>query len=105
MVAHPHMFVMAKRVLAYNVVILAIFTSLYAAIGFSSHFHVPEDESWEVSQLWYFASMTHGLVGSPDIYPTTTLARALVSLHVLLVFAQIGGIVLFASTLHAGHRR
>lgn len=100
-----HLFVMAKRVLAYNLAVLTIFTALYWAIGFRENFHVPEDESGEASQLLYFSCMSHGLVGSPDVYPRTSLARALVSVHVLLVFAQIGGIVLFASTLHSGHRR
>ena len=96
------MFIMAKKVLYYNLIIFTVFTSLYAAIGFRKHFHVPADESGESSQLLYFSAMSHGLVGSPDVYPKTTLARALVSAHVLLVFAQIGGIVLFASTIHAG---
>lgn len=98
---HPrHLFRVGRTVLLYNVAVFAFFSSLYASIGFKKHFFAPADMGNPASQLLYFSAMTHGMVGSsPDVYPKTALARALVSVHVMLVFMQLGGVILFASTL------
>ena len=84
----------------YNAFVFACMLALYAAIGFRKHFAIPDDGPL-ATRLVYFTAMTHSMIGAPDIYPRTSLARLLVSLHAVLVFLQIGGVLLFATTFHA----
>lgn len=95
-----HLVAVAKTVMIYNSFVFACMIALYTAIGFRKHFAIP-DEGPLVTHLLYFTTMTHSMIGAPDIYPRTSLARLLVSLHAALVFLQIGGVLLFATTFHA----
>lgn len=91
----------AQTVLLYNAAVFGVMSLLYGFIGFRKHFRTPRDcDSSTAAQLIYFSSMTHSMIGAPDIYPRTQLARLLVSVHALLVFLQIGGVLLFATSLH-----
>ena len=95
-----HLVAVAKTVMLYNAFVFALMTTLYAATGFRKHFVVPDEDVPVATQLFYFSAMTHSMIGSADIYPRTSLARLLVSLHAVLVFMQIGGMLLFATTVH-----
>ena len=90
----------ARTVLLYNAAVFGLMSLLYGIIGFRKHFRTPGDcTSSTATQLLYFSSMTHSMIGAPDIYPCTPLARMLVSVHAMLVFLQIGGVLLFATSL------
>ena len=94
-----HLVAVAKTVMLYNLFIFSCMTALYALIGFRKHFVVPA-EGPLATHVLYFTSMTHSMIGATDVYPRTPLARMLVSLHAVLVFLQIGGVLLFATTVH-----
>lgn len=100
---HPahrqHLIAVARSVVLYNAFVFALMTTLYSLIGFRRHFEAPSDGPLATHVL-YFSAMTHSMIGCPDVYPRTPLARALVSVHAVLVFLQIGGMLLFASTVH-----
>lgn len=94
-----HLVAVAKTVMLYNACVFALMTTLYSAIGFRKHFAVPDGVPL-ATQVLYFSTMTHSMIGAPDISPRTSLARILVSIHAALVFVQIGGMLLFATTVH-----
>ncbi len=81
------------RIFVYNAVILAAFTAVYTTlIKDPAHIEItsPNTDRSTLTAL-YMAVSTHTTVGYGDIVPTSTRARLLTSLHMLLVLlATIG---------------
>lgn len=73
-----------RAIVAANAGLLAFFALLYWIIGMDRHFGTADAGLEDAA---YFAVVAHTSVGFGDITPKTRLARMLVSLHVLAVWA------------------
>lgn len=59
------------------------------------NFTVPQGDPADIYTACYFAITTHSTLGLGDVVPKSTLARGIVSLHLILVIAGSVGIYLF----------
>lgn len=73
-----------RSIVAANAGLLVFFALLYWVIGMDKHFGTT---GAGLEDATYFAVVAHTSVGFGDIAPKTRLARLLVSLHVLAVWA------------------
>lgn len=78
-----------KAAVAYNLVLYAIFLTIYFFLDFKKHFVVEDGAEISARGKVYFAIMTHTAGGPQDIVPTTDFARMLMSVHVALAWAQL----------------
>jgi hypothetical protein len=81
-----------RRFLEINALMVLVFWMIYYNLGqehFNGDFHTPMD-------ALYYTVVTHVTLGYGDISPKTQLARRIVTLHILLVWAEI---VIFSTPL------
>lgn len=74
-----------RAIVVANAAILVVFAGIYWALGMERHFGTSPGSG--AGDALYFATIAHTSVGFGDITPKTRLAKALVSLHVLAVWA------------------
>lgn len=74
--------------MAYNLVVFAIFLPIYFAMDFSKHFTVAEGTVSLTGKL-YFALVTHTNAMSGDIIPKTDTARRVMAAHIGLTWLQL----------------
>ena len=84
----------------YHVLVFLTFFVVYLTIpgGFRKHFNVPDKTSASSLDVGYYTAVTHTGVGYGDIYPVSTPARMLVSVHILLVVLAVFNVLPFAVT-------
>ena len=87
----------------YHALVYAFFFGVYLLIPFEEHFFVPAGEKLSTGDKAYYAMVTHSGVGYGDIYPTTTPARLLVTLHLFMVIiASMNMVSVGTSTVSYG---
>lgn len=72
-----------EGIVLYNLLVFAIFFSIYHAIDFEKHFEVTTKAPVTNSFIAYFAFLTHANAMCSEVEPKTEFARMLMTLHVL----------------------
>lgn len=72
-----------EGILLYNLMVFAIFYSIYHVIDFEKHYQIPEGMHPTPSFLMYFSLLTHTNAMCAEVTPKTTLGRNLMALHVM----------------------
>jgi hypothetical protein len=82
----------------YHLILFITFFTVYLTIpnGFAKNFNVPDKTTTSALDIGYYTAITHSGVGYGDIYPLTSTARVLVSMHILLVVLAVFNILPFA---------
>jgi len=76
-------------IVLYNVVVYSLLIAVYHIIDFKHHFNLPEGTKPTTPVIMYFTFMTHANVMAGEITPRTDLARALMSIHILVTWGFI----------------
>ncbi len=73
-----------RAIVVANAALLVLFAGIYWLLGMEDHFGV---SGGNMGDALYFATIAHTSVGFGDIVPKTRVAKTLVALHVLAVWA------------------
>jgi hypothetical protein len=86
--APPHVKLVIDRnfmegIVLYNLLVYAVFFSIYHAIDFEKHFEITTKAPPSTTFLAYFSFLTHANAMCSEVTPRTEFGRTLVGLHVL----------------------
>lgn len=72
-----------EGIVLYNILVFAVFYSIYHTIDFEKHFTVASGVKVTSPFLLYFSFLTHANAMCSEVVPRTEFARNLLGLHVL----------------------
>ena len=83
-----------------HTIIYFIFAFLYYSIGFNSENYKLDNEKTQTNNFrscLHYTLVTHSTVGYGDCYVRSTLAKAINSVHITLIYFVLAGIISFKS--------
>ena len=72
-----------EGIVLYNLLVYAIFFSIYHVIDFEKHFEITTKAQPTTSFIAYFAFLSHANAMCAEVTPRTEFGRSLLGLHVL----------------------
>lgn len=90
--------------ITYNLTSVFLFSALYTAIGFDTHFELPETAKPTYANALYYSFAVQATCMAGEIYPKTPLGRGILSLQILSAYVTTMVLIvpwIKASTRHA----
>lgn len=72
-----------EGIVLYNLLVFAVFYTVYHSIDFEKHFRITTGAKPTSSFIMYFSFLTHANAMCADVEPRTELGRNLIAFHVL----------------------